>query len=48
MRFSIALLLAGVALAVLIFVATGGRVVFLPLLLIIPLGLFRFGRRRRS
>jgi len=44
-RFSPWLILAGLALAALIFVVTGGRVVFLPLLLIIPFGLFRLGRR---
>jgi hypothetical protein len=46
MRLSLVLLAGGLALAVLIFVVTGGKVVFLPLLLIIPFGLFRIGRRR--
>ena len=45
MRFSPWLILAGLALAALIFVVTGGRVVFLPLLLFIPFGLFRLGCR---
>jgi hypothetical protein len=46
MRLSLALLVAGLALAGLIFVLTGGKVIFLPLLLIIPFGLFRLGRRQ--
>jgi hypothetical protein len=39
------LLLFGLALAVIIFLATNGHVLFLPLLLFLPLGLM--GRRRR-
>ena len=42
------LLLLGLGIAVLIYVFTGGHVVFLPLLIFIPLGLFGLGRRRRS
>jgi hypothetical protein len=37
----------GLGIALLIFVISGGHVLFLPLLLIFPLGLFSFGRRRR-
>jgi hypothetical protein len=37
----------GLAVAVLIFVVTGGHVLFLPLLFI-PLGLFSFGHRNRQ
>jgi hypothetical protein len=44
-RFTFTLLLAGIAIAVLVYVISGGHVLFLPLLLILPLGLF-FGRRR--
>jgi hypothetical protein len=40
------LLAIGIAVGVIVFVATGGHVVFLPLL-ILPLGLFSFGHRRR-
>jgi hypothetical protein len=36
----------GLAIAVVIFVATRGRFIFLPLLFI-PFGLFSFGHRRR-
>jgi hypothetical protein len=45
MRFTVLLLLAGLAIAVLVYVLTGGDVLFLPLILIFPLGLF-FSRRR--
>lgn len=41
MRF----LLVGLALAAVIYVATGGHVLFLPLILLLPLGLLG-GRRR--
>jgi 1,4-dihydroxy-2-naphthoate octaprenyltransferase len=44
MRFTVLLLLAGLTIAVLVYVATGGHVLFLPLILIFPLGLF-FSRR---
>jgi hypothetical protein len=46
MPFTLVLLLAGVAVAVLVYVVTGGHVVFLPLILLFPLGLFFGGRRR--
>jgi hypothetical protein len=46
MPLTLALLLAGVAVAVLVYVITGGHVVFLPLILLFPLGLF-LGRRWR-
>jgi hypothetical protein len=36
----------GIAIAVLVFVLSGGHFIFLPLLFI-PLGLFSFGHRRR-
>ena len=45
MRFTFMLLLAGIAIAALVYVISGGHVLFLPLLLIFPLGLF-LGRRR--
>jgi hypothetical protein len=38
-------LLGGLAVALLVYVISGGHVLFLPLLLLFPLGLF-FGRRR--
>ena len=37
----------GIAIAVIVYVATGGHVIFLPLLFL-PLGLFTFGNRRRA
>jgi hypothetical protein len=40
------LLAIGLAIAVVVFVVTGGHVLFLPLLFI-PLSLFGFGQRRR-
>jgi hypothetical protein len=45
MRFSVLILLAGLAVAFLVFVVSGGHVLFLPLLLLFPLG-FMFRRRR--
>jgi hypothetical protein len=39
------LLAIGIAIAILVFVISGGHVVFLPLLFI-PIGLFGFGHRR--
>jgi hypothetical protein len=36
----------GIAIAVLVFVISGGHFLFLPLLFV-PLGLFSFGRRRQ-
>ena len=38
--------LLGLAIALIVFLATGGHVLFLPLVLIIPLGLFGIRRRR--
>jgi len=37
----------GIAIALIVFVLTGGHIVFLPLLLI-PLGLFSFGERQNQ
>ena len=42
----IPLLLLGLAIALIVFLASGGHVIFLPLVLIIPLGLFGIRRRR--
>ncbi|MCW2957398.1 MAG: hypothetical protein JWP18_201 [Solirubrobacterales bacterium] len=42
------LLLICLAIALVIYVATKGHVVFLPLLLFLPLGLAGRGRRRRA
>ena len=39
------LLAAGIAVAVIVYVATGVHVLFLPLILILPFGLFVFRRR---
>jgi hypothetical protein len=44
---TLVVLLAGLAIAVLVYVVSGGHVFFLPLLLLLPFGLF-IGRRRRS
>jgi hypothetical protein len=44
---TLVVLLAGVAIAVLVYVVSGGHVFFLPLILLLPFGLF-IGRRRRS
>jgi hypothetical protein len=41
------LLLAGLAIAVLVYVLSGGHLFFLPLILLLPVGLF-IGRRRRT
>ena len=46
MRFTLTLLLIGLAVAAIIFAATGGHVLFLPFLFVLPLGLFGLGRRR--
>jgi hypothetical protein len=43
----IPLLLVGLAIALAVFLVSGGHVVFLPLVLILPLGLFGIRRRRR-
>jgi len=40
-------LLGGLTVAVLVYVLSGGHVFFLPLILLLPFGLF-IGRRRRS
>ena len=45
MRLTLVVLLAGLAIAFLVFVISGGHVVFLPLILLFPLGLL-FRRRR--
>lgn len=42
----IRMLAIGLAVAFLVFLITAGHVIFLPLLFL-PLGLFRFGHRRR-
>ena len=44
---TIVLLLAGLAVAAVIFVATGGHLVILPLFFVLPLGFFGLARRRR-
>jgi hypothetical protein len=41
------LLLLGVAVAAIVYLASGGHVIFLPLFFILPLGLVGLGRRRR-
>lgn len=46
MRFSLALLALGLLVALLVYVVSGGHVLFLPLLLVFPL-VFGLGRRRR-
>jgi hypothetical protein len=48
MPLTLVVLVAGLAIAVLVYVVSGGHVFFLPLivLLLLPLGLF-IGRRRR-
>jgi len=35
-----------VAVAVIVFAVSGGKVIFVPLVLLLPLALFSFGRRR--
>ena len=45
MPFTLLVLLAGLAVAFVVFVISGGHVLFLPLLLLFPLG-FAFRRRR--
>jgi hypothetical protein len=47
MQFTLVVLLAGLAVAVLVYVLSGGHVFFLPLILLLPFGVF-IGRRRRS
>jgi hypothetical protein len=46
-RLALLLLLGGLAVALIVYIATGGHVLFLPLLLVLPLGLLAVGRRRR-
>ena len=46
MRLSLLVLLIGLAVAAIVFAASGGHLIFLPLLLVLPLGLLGFGRRR--
>ncbi len=46
MPTTLVIVLGGLAVAVLVYVVSGGELVFLPLILLFPLGLF-FGRRRR-
>ena len=46
---AVKLLLFAVAVAVIVFLATSGHVLFLPLVLVLPLGLlFRGGRQRHQ
>jgi hypothetical protein len=40
------LLLLGLAVAAILFIVTGGHLIFLPLFFVLPLGFFGFGRRR--
>jgi hypothetical protein len=46
MRFTLLLFLVGLAVAVLVFAVSGGHLLFLPFLFVLPLGLFGLGRRR--
>ena len=46
MRALVLSLAAGLAIAVVVYAASSGRVFFLPLILVLPLTLFSFGRRR--
>ena len=46
MRLTLITLLAGIAIAALVYVISGGHVLFLPLIFLLPLGLL-FRRRRR-
>jgi hypothetical protein len=39
-------LLLGLAVAAILFIVTGGHLIFLPLFFVLPLGFFGFGRRR--
>jgi hypothetical protein len=47
MPATVLVLLAGLAIAAILFVATGGHLIFLPLFFVLPLGLFGLRRRRR-
>jgi hypothetical protein len=42
------LLLIGLAIGVIVYVASGGHIIFLPLLLLVPFGWFFRGRTRTS
>jgi hypothetical protein len=46
MPLTLVVLLAGFAIAVIVYVASGGHVFFLPLILLLPFGIF-IGRRHR-
>jgi hypothetical protein len=41
-------LLLGLAVAAIVFLVSGGHLLFLPLFFILPLGFFGLGRRRRG
>jgi hypothetical protein len=41
----LSLLLGGLVIAVTVYLATSGHIVFLPILLVLPLGLFSWSRR---
>jgi hypothetical protein len=47
MPAAVLFLLAGLVIAAVVFAATGGHLIFLPLFFVLPLGLFGLGRRRR-
>ena len=47
MPLTLVVILAGLAIALLVYVVSGGHVFFLPLILLLPFGIF-IGRRRRS
>jgi hypothetical protein len=47
MPLTLVVILAGLAIALLVYIVSGGHVFFLPLILLLPFGLF-IGRRRRS
>ena len=46
MRATLLLFLAGLAVAAILFAASGGHLIFLPFLFVLPLGLFGLDRRR--
>jgi hypothetical protein len=46
MRTLLISLAAGIAIAVVVYAVSSGRVLFLPLILVLPLTFFTFGRRR--
>jgi hypothetical protein len=47
MPATVLFLLAGLVIAAIVFAATGGHLILLPLFLALPLGLCGLGRRRR-